>query len=237
MAAAAGDGDDGVVRICEELKRSLASVGLDEISNNPFYATRCVSVFSSRTAIARDMEYAVKVYEKNLVPNHSLWKGEELAFKAMRSGLLATRRILETVHLFQNEKQLVVVSRKMPATLANIPATRCVFVLLLVGRPTPVTLLMLRSDTKLHNVFRHIVEGGVDLYESKLMNRNVKLDNIYIDDNDNVFIGDHGTCAVIPDDGEVALTLINTLGYGTPEINSGDPYGAKVRNDRALSPI
>lgn len=69
-----------------------------------------------------------------------------------------------------------------------------------------------------------------DIHNAKLMHRNLKLENIFFDDNDNAKVGEFGFCTNLDSDNDITQTpMIGKSEFLAPELLRGDSnYNEKV---------
>lgn len=79
---------------------------------------------------------------------------------------------------------------------------------------------------KIEIIFR-ILQGMQYLHINKVIHRDLKITNIMLD-NDNAFIGDFGTCNILPENKYFTSTCIGTPYYLSPEIIEGNKYNTKI---------
>lgn len=75
---------------------------------------------------------------------------------------------------------------------------------------------------------KQIVHGCQYLHQNKVMHRDLKLANLFLDDNLKIKIGDFGLASRISHEGEKKKTLCGTPNYIAPEILSKGGHSFEV---------
>lgn len=83
---------------------------------------------------------------------------------------------------------------------------------------------------KRRQVLIDVCNGMKDIHNAKLMHRNLKLENIFFDDNDNAKVGEFGFCTNLDSDNDITQTpMIGKSEFLAPELLRGDSnYNEKV---------
>lgn len=78
-----------------------------------------------------------------------------------------------------------------------------------------------------NQIVYNILRGIQYLHVNKIIHRDIKLANIMVKNNI-AYVGDFGTCRILPENKYFANTCIGTPYYLSPEIIGGDKYNVKV---------
>ena len=84
------------------------------------------------------------------------------------------------------------------------------------------------NESIIKSIILQICEGLKDLHDNKIIHRDLTPDNIFIDKNNKIKIGDFGVSKIMTTFNNYAKTQIGKLNYLAPEILKGKDYNNKV---------
>jgi len=79
------------------------------------------------------------------------------------------------------------------------------------------------NERKVANIFKQICVALNKLHRNRVVHMDLKLDNVLLDQDQKVFLGDFGSSAVVPNGGKFRFPA-GTVEYAAPEVLSGEAY-------------
>ena len=87
---------------------------------------------------------------------------------------------------------------------------------------------LLINEKIIENIIIQICMGLKEIHKAKLIHRDLTPDNIFINDENKIKIGDFGIATIINESNEFNYGIIGKTYYAAPEIEKGEPYNTKV---------
>ena len=84
------------------------------------------------------------------------------------------------------------------------------------------------NESIIKSIILQICEGLKDIHDNKIIHRDLTPDNIFIDKNNKIKIGDFGVSKIMTTFNNYAKTQIGKLNYLAPEILKGKDYNNKL---------
>ena len=87
---------------------------------------------------------------------------------------------------------------------------------------------ILPTKTQIKHIITQIIEALNYCHEKGIVHRDVKLENVLIDNKMNVKLTDFGLCAVKETEYDIFSSVLGTVRYSAPELIKGDGYNDSV---------
>ena len=169
----------------------------------------------SRVRLVRDIEttgfYAMKMMKKHKIVHHN--QVRHVLDEVLILSHLRCKLVVELYAMFQDENNVYIVMEYAPKGTVHS----------LVQGAKPKTLaedvvwkLTLQSALGLHHI-----------HSLKILHRDIKAENIFLDKDGNAKIGDLGVAKVMTRTVDFAKTLVGTPYYLSPELCENKPYNHK----------
>ena len=84
------------------------------------------------------------------------------------------------------------------------------------------------EDKIIKDIIIQICHGLKAIHNAKIIHRDLSPDNIFINENNKIKIGDFGVAAIINDSNDFINEQIGNHQYWAPEVENGRPYNTKV---------
>jgi serine/threonine protein kinase len=89
------------------------------------------------------------------------------------------------------------------------------------------------EEDEIRNMFRQVAEGVCHLHDNKIVHRDIKDENVVLDDAGGLRLIDFGSAAYLKN-GRKYETFVGTLDYAAPEVLKGQTYSGKPQDVWAL---
>ena len=87
---------------------------------------------------------------------------------------------------------------------------------------------LLIDEKVIKDIIIQICHGLKDIHNAKIIHRDLSPDNIFINENNKIKIGDFGIAAIINESNDSFNEQIGKIYYTAPEVGNGRPYNTKV---------